>query len=173
MITHKIHDLSNKYVVNLLTTGLASVTQSPENYSPLYSEYNANLFYILAAGRYARGAYYVLEDDNGYVASSGWNEYDSDTALVLTRSYVSHAHRGTYVMGNLLLPGMIDECQHYKNTWMTCHGDNKIIYDWISRLHQDKTSKIHDVWPPIYSRFEPIGIKNIYHTDQYVMQLKR
>lgn len=173
MIKHKIHDLSNKYVTDLLVSGLMGAVESPENYSPFYSRRNSNLFYILENGRYKDGAYYVLEENGKYVASAGWNRYDDNTALVLTRSYVSKEYRSSFVMGNLILPEMLDQCSNYDNVWMTCNGSNKVIYDWISRIQRTTDSAIIDMWPPIYSRFEPIGIKHVYHTDQYVMQLKR
>ena len=67
MIIHEIHDLSNKYVIELLLKGLSKITdeQYVTNYHPDYASNTGNLFYILEQGRYVKGKYYVLEEDNG------------------------------------------------------------------------------------------------------------
>lgn len=170
MNIHEIHDLSNTGVVDILKRGLD--TAGP-NYSSSMDKCTSNLFYILANGRYLHGAYFVIEDNGEYIASAGWNKYDNDTALVLTRAYVSKTYRATYIMGKLLLPRMLDQCSGFNNVWITCNESNKTIYNWFVRSHEGKIPALFNNWPEIYSRFEPIGKREVYYTDQYVAQLKK
>ncbi len=174
MNIHKIHDLSNEYVVDILKTGLNDITdpQIEQNYSPIYSNINSNLFYILENGRYLNGAYYLLEENGKFIASSGWNQYTDDTALVLSRSFVAKEYRTTYVMGQYLLPLMIEESSIYEHVWITCNGYNKSIYNWFVRAAEGKTPAMFSNWPEIYLRFKPIGTKIVYNTEQYVAELK-
>lgn len=174
MIIHKIHDLSNNRVIQLLMNGLLLVKGNDfENYSPLASNFNSNLFYILENGRYENGAYYIIEEDGKYIASAGWNMYDDNTALVLTRAFVSKEYRASYILGEKLLPLMISECYNVANIWITCNETNKTIYQWFSRVHSGKQGAIIKDWPDIYRRFEPIGKRVVYYTEQYVVQLRK
>ena len=174
MHVHRINDLTNEYVVNLLSSGLSSVEDSElQNYSPEFKTHNSNIFYILNQGRYKIGAYFVVENNGEYVCSSGWNEYDNTTALVLTRSYVAKPYRATYPMATLLLPSMIEETASYQHTWLTCNSSSPRLYEWFVRAAQGKSPAMFNNWPDIYRRFKPIGEKNIYYTPQLVAQLER
>lgn len=176
MRINEIHDLSDTRVCEILIDGLSNIEdeQLLDNYSPSRSHVNSNLFYILNNGRYQNGTYYVVEDDNGnYVCSAGWNMYDNDTALVLTRAYVSTEYRTSYIMGELLLPRMIESCSRFKNVWITCNKYNKAIYDWFDRNVSGKQPALFNNWPPVYSQFEPIGLKIVNNTEQYVVQLRK
>ena len=175
MNIHQIHDLSNSYVVDILKTGLSYITEAhlAPNYSPNYAHVNSNLFYILEQGRYKQGAYYVIEENGEFIASAGWNKYTDDTALALTRAFVSKPYRATYIMGEKLVPLMIEGAAKYDNFWITCNEYNKAIYNWFYRTHQGKRAAMYNNWPEIYSRFEPIGQKTVYNTEQYVVQLKK
>ena len=174
MIINEIHDLTNERVCNILRDGLSNISEDYllDNYSPARASIDSNIFYILENGRYVNGAYYVIEDSAGkYVCSAGWNMYDNDTALVLTRAYVSPEYRTAYVMAEYLLPLMIESCSEFKNVWITCNKYNKAIYNWFYRAQSGKRPALFANWPEIYSRFSPIGLKTVYGTEQYVVQL--
>lgn len=169
MIVNEIHDLSNTRVIELLKIGLADVDRHvADNYSPMNSHINSNLFYLLENGRYATGTYYVVEEGGKYVSSAGWNKYNDTTALLMTRLYVSEECRSQYFMGNLLLPRMFHATTEYDNVWMTFNLYNKALYDWFSRFDDKK-----NIWPDIWKNFKPIGMKTIYNTEQYVVELQR
>ena len=87
MIIHEIHDLSNEYVTSLLKTGLSEIVDDTykKNYHYDNIDVPGNLFNTLVQGRYINGKYFVIEEDGIYVASSGYNYYENDTALVLPR----------------------------------------------------------------------------------------
>lgn len=173
MFVHEIHDLSNIYVTDLLKNGLSEITdpEVAKNYSYSCSTESSNLFRVLERGRYApgKGTYYVVEDNGKYVSSAGWNEYSSDTALLMTRMYVSEACRSKYFMGELLLPHMFEATQKYPFVWMTFNEKNKALYNWISRSYGSSKN----IWPKIWFNFEAIGIRNVYNVDQYVVQMKK
>lgn len=175
MILHEMHDLSNKTALEILQKGLQEVDDPNiiQNYSPVYSHMSSNIFYILEHGRYNVGKYFVLENNGEYIASGGWNKYSEETALVMTRLYISKKNRTKYLFTERALPLMIDECSHFKNVWMTCNKYNKAIYDWFCRNEEGKHGSLFAGWPEIYKRFEPIGIKTVYHTEQYVVQLRK
>jgi hypothetical protein len=175
MNIHQIQDLSNKAVVDILKTGLTGVLEPhlSKNYSPEFANVNSNLFYILEKGRYSTGMYYVLEDNGEFVASAGWNEYTADTALVLSRAFVSEKYRTTYVMGEYLLPLMITGANHYDHVWITCNEYNKAIYNWFVRSAEGRSPAMFANWPPIYLRFKPIGKRIVYNTEQYVAELQK
>lgn len=176
MKVHTLHDLSNTYVIDILKVGMESSSDHlEENYSYRHKDLNSNLFYILNEGRYAigQGSYYVIEHNGVFVASSGWNKYNDDTAIVLSRSFVSPEYRTTYIMGEMLLPMMIEECSEFKHVWITCNKYNKAIYNWFERKQSGKRAALYNDWPEIYSRFEPIGKKVIYYTEQYVVRLRK
>ena len=175
MRIHQLNDLSDRYLVGLLEQGLSVVTDPDikHNYSPEFRECDANLFYILQNGRYSTGCYYIIEDHDELVACAGWNKYNDDTALVLTRAFVAENYRTSYIMGEKLLPLMIHSTVAYKNVWITCNEYNKSIYNWFERKAAGRRTTMFADWPEIYSRFEPIGKKIVYNTEQYIVQLKR
>jgi hypothetical protein len=179
MIVHEIHDLTNTYVKDLLINGISKIDKSSpyaKNYHPDYQNDNGNLFYVLDNGRYrkGKGKYFILEDNGEYVSSAGWNEYDLDPSivLVLTRMYTDSRHRMNYHIAKYILPLIIEEVKHYKYIWGTTNEYNKKIYNWFVRISQGKSGSVDESWPDIYKKFKPIGIKNIYYTDQYVLEYK-
>ena len=167
MIVNQITDDSNDRVISILRNGLINVEDYvKENYSPECDQDPANLFFILKNGRYKTGKYYVIEEEGEYVASAGWYEYDIDTALLMTRSYTSKQYRTKFLLGKELLPRMINECSHYKNVWITFNKYNKALYDWLCRPTKENT-----YWPESWHKFQPIGLKEIFYTEQYVIEL--
>jgi hypothetical protein len=81
---YKIHDMLYPKEIEILKNGIGSITKfrdNIENYHYDYRDKPGNLFRILDEGRYKRGAYYIMTTkDDEYVLSTGWNEYDRDTA---------------------------------------------------------------------------------------------
>ena len=174
MIIHEIHDLSNSIVTNLLSKELSKITDETyiKNYHPDYIDSPGNLFCILKQGRYVNGNYYVIEEDERYICSAGWNEYelDSNIALMLTRLYIVPEHRAKYHAGNYILPRALEEVKRYKHVWITCNEYNKAIYHWFDRANKGKRTGLFNDWPDIYRKFVPIGKKDIYYTEQYVAE---
>jgi len=173
MNIHEIHDLSNKYVVNILKTGLSEVCLNPDNYSPDMAHCNSNLFFILENGRYTDSTYYVIEEDGKYIGSAGWNKYDDSTALLLTRAYITPKYRAKYLMGNLLVPQMLAATLNFEKVWLTFNEYNNTIYNWFLRNDAGLRPALFNNWPDIYKQFVPIGKHIVYNTKQYVVQLIR
>lgn len=183
MIVHQIHDLSNKQVIELLQSGL-SQENTPElikNYHPDYSHINSNLFYILgdANGRYRSGygCYYVMESTTGeYIGSAGWNEYTTDTALVLSRMYVRKSDRSKYYCGQYILPQCIaSTVDRYTNIWATFNSNNAALYHYYERKSRGKRGTLFNDWAniaKIYENFYPVGERVIYNTKQWVIGYK-
>ena len=179
MQLHQIHDSSNEIVMKMLQTSLAGITDANlfTNYHPDNSRDPANIFYILndSAGRYLKGCYYVLEDNGEYVCSAGYNEYDLDhtVALALTRAYIMPKYRTKYFMAEHILPKIIENTTHYQHLYITANSYNSAIYQWFIRAQEGKRTAMFNDWPDIYRKFKPIGKKNIYYTEQYVIELDR
>lgn len=175
MLIHQIHDLSNTQVVKLLEQGLQKITKSEliKNYHPDYKSENSNLFYILKHDRFKIGNYYVIEEDNNYICSSGWNWYKDDIALALSRTYVISEYRQRNLIANYILPLIIEDSKSYDKLWITCNEYNKTIYNAFTRIQQGKTTGLKNTWDKIYSNFLPIGIRTVNFTDQYVAEYKR
>lgn len=177
MIVHEIHDLSNGYVIELLKSGFSQIADGKiiKNYHPEYSSENSNIFFILGKGRYKKGQgkYYVVEDQGKYVCSAGWNEYDSVTALALTRMYTAPEYRGNYFVEKFILTSSLVETEHYEKVWLTVNEYNRVIYSWFERAQQGRATALFNDWPDTYKLFYPIGKKIIYNTSQYVMELRR
>jgi hypothetical protein len=174
---HEIHDLSNQQVFEILKSGITREMFANDaiskNYLYEYCNDPANLFYILTAGRYKNGSYFVVTDlDNNYLASAGWNYYDDDTALLLTRMLVIPKYRGSYILAKTVLKQMIDQSSNYKKQWITFNEYNLTLYKWFERVEQGKRGALFNNWPDIYSRFRPIGQHNVNHVLQYVVELK-
>ena len=176
MNIHAIHDLTNPHVINILKKEFNTITDTNiiSNYHPDYSDTAGNLFYILQAGRYrpSKGKYWVMEENGEYLGSAGWNEYelDTDVALVLTRTYVPKKFRGQYLLANHLLPMMLQETSNYQKTWLTVNEHNDVLYQWFLRSSENKRPALFNNWPQIYKKFYPIGKKDIYYTQQYVLE---
>ena len=172
---HQITDLDNK-IVEILKSGISrdmfSSDQLAVNYLYEYRETPGNLFYILNQGRYKTGSYFVVTDNNRYIASAGWNHYNEDTALLLTRMLVIPKYRGSYILAKTILQTMIDQSANYKNQWITFNEYNLTLYKWFERVEQGKRGALFNNWPEIYARFKPIGQREINHTLQYVVELK-
>jgi len=179
MKLHLLHDSSNSSVVDLLELEMGQIKDDKiaTNYHPDYKTNPGNLFYILndPNGRYHKGAYYVLEDGGEFICSAGWNEYelDSNIALVLTRMYVSPKYRVNYHVANHILPEILKEVTQYKHVWATVNEYNRGLYQWFVRDQSGKRTALFNDWPDIYRKFKPIGKKNIYFTEQYVIELDR
>lgn len=178
MNIYKINDLSDKHVIEILSTSIHKEMFHNDallkNYLYEFRTEPGNLFNILDKGRYKSGNYFVVtDDDDQFVASAGWNEYDKDTVLLLTRMLVNPTHRTSYVLGLKVLPLMIEETSEYKNIWMSVNEYNQGLYKWFVRKQQGKSTGLYSDWPKIYEQFEPIGQKEIYNTKQYVVQLKK
>jgi hypothetical protein len=175
MTIHPLFDLSNDALRLLLTTEFSKITDSDivKNYHPDHRDFSGNIFSILddPHGRYRRGCYYVVQDSGEFVCSAGWNEYELDPtiALALTRAYVAPKYRGQFPMAKYILPKILDATQKYSEVLMTANSYNSTIYQAITRAHTGQAT----TWPPIYKKFEPIGIRSIYYTEQYAMRLKR
>ena len=178
MVIHQIHDLTDTYVRDLLINGLSKIDKSSpycKNYHPDYQHIEGNLFYVLDNGRYNKGKYFILEDNSTYISSAGWNEYELDTsiALILTRMYTDTSHRMNYHISKYILPLILEEVKDYEYIWGTTNPYNKKIYDWFVRVSQGKSGSLDESWPEIYKKFKPIGIRNIYYTDQYVLEYQK
>lgn len=179
-IIHEIHDDSNSFIIDILKNEFSLIDdiKISKNYNPKYFDVPGNLFFILKTGRFGvgKGKYYVLLDNNNkFIASAGWNQYelDNEIALVLTRAYIKKEYRAKYYLGNIILPLIISETNSYKKTWMTVNDHNINVYNWVDRNSKGKRPVLFNNWPAIYKKFIPIGIKNIYYTDQYVMEYIR
>ena len=172
---HQITDLDNK-IVEILKSGISRDMFGSEqlaiNYLYEYRETPGNLFYILNQGRYNTGSYFVVTDNNRYIASAGWNHYNDDTALLLTRMLVIPEYRGSYILAKTVLQTMIDQSSNYKNQWITFNEYNLTLYKWFERVEEGKRGALFNNWPDIYARFKPIGQRQINHTLQYVVELK-
>ena len=177
MNVFRITDLSNAKVVAILQAGLSEIDddQIIKNYHPDYAHRPENLFYILKEGRYksGKGAYFVIEENGEYICSAGWNEYTHDTALVLTRAYITPKYRMQYLLAKHILTKAIEETKNYHNVWLTVNEYNKAVYDWFVRKEKNKRSALFNDWPEIYKSFKPIGKKNVYDIEQYVVELQR
>jgi hypothetical protein len=175
MLIHQIKDLSNTRAVNLLEQGMIQVLDFNliKNYHPDYHNESSNLFYILKHGRYQIGNYYIAEENGKYIASAGWNYYEDDIALALTRAYVLPEHRQSYILGTHFLPKILDETVNYDKIWITCNEYNLAIYKGLSRMSQNKNAGLGISWPAIYNKFLPIGIKTVNYTEQYVAEYNR
>jgi hypothetical protein len=178
MIIHEIHDLSNKYVIDLMEAELSKIIDPDivKNYNPDYRSTPGNLFYILDEGRYKvnKGKYYVVESNGQYICSAGWNEYELElsTVLMLTRMYTAPKYRSRYIVGKNILPTALNEVRNYNKVWMTVNKHNKMIYNWFERDRQELNSSTGSVWPEIYKSFKPIGKHKIYFVDQWVVEYK-
>jgi hypothetical protein len=174
MTIHHIHDLANNKIINILKSEFATITNNDiiENYHPDHSDKTGNVFYLLKNGRYKQGCYTVLEEDGKFIASAGWNEYNNNTALLLSRSYVNQQYRTQYLLAQHILPSQISDTQNYINRWITVNDYNSAIYNWFVRSQQGRRTALFDNWPPIYKKFHPIGEKNIYFTPQWVAEYR-
>jgi hypothetical protein len=180
MKIHTIHDLTNRAAVDILRDNLSLITDTNivKNYHPDWGDQPGNLFYILEHGRYrqGRGKYYIITDDSDkYMCSAGWNEYelDKNVALMLTRMYVAPGFRCQYILGNTVLPEMIEAAGRYKHIWITSNNHNRAIYLFFERAAGGKKTALFNDWPPIYKKFKPLGQKTVYYTQQWVAEYDR
>ena len=166
---YRITDTSNDHVIDILKRGLSTAEDEPktiENYHPDYSSHNANLFYILANGRFANGAYFVITDDqDNYMGSQGWHPYSDSIALIGSRGYVAPGSRFHYILAKEATPRSIRESWSYAEQWITFNEHNFTYYKGFSR---DKW-KDHE----LYKYFETAGKANVYNTDQWVIRLNK
>jgi hypothetical protein len=112
----------------------------------------------------------VLEDDNGqYVGSAGWSQFTDEISLALVRAYTIPRYRAHFLLGNHILPSILEETENYKKVWLTFNEYNKKIYDVISLMNRGKSI----AWPKDYKKFSPIGTKTVNNTLQYVAEYQR
>lgn len=171
---YRIQDLSDEHTIGILRRGLdlpGEPNALRRNYSAEFSYDPANLFHQLAQGKYQNGCYYVVADhEDRYIGSAGWYHHDRHTALIMTRMYVSQEHRTSYILGNMVLPRILNEVRRYRRVWMTMNQYNKSLYTWFLRKEQRGNSGIAN-WPAAYNNFKPIGMKVVNGVDQFVVEL--
>lgn len=177
MKIYTIHDDTNIDVINILRLG---ITPDMLKNDSLYDNYlydrrdnPANVFHSLARGRYRNGCFYVMVDSGQFVACAGWYPYAPDTAIVLSRMLVNPQYRTQYLVGQHLLPPMIEQTTKYNKIWITCNDYNKSIYNWFSRASEGKSPTLFKNWPDIYRRFRPVGQKMVNGLLQYVVELEK
>jgi len=169
VITHKIQDNSNEYVMDLLADGL--LESDDVNYNPFYENLSQNLFKKIRSGLFKNSSYIVLEDDNGYVGSSGWYEYDENTALILVRSYIKKEYRQRWLLTEKCLPIILDDAKDYKNIWITINYSNSYLQKAFERTNAGKLA-----WPGmprLLKKFKPIGTKYINGLEQYIIEYEK
>ena len=66
---------------------------------------------------------------------------------------------------------MWKDIKDYEHVWITVNNYNKPIYDWFNKVSKSETALFSE-WPEIKYTFNAVGIKEIYYTDQYVIELK-
>jgi hypothetical protein len=170
MIVHSITDLAKSNIVSLLETGLSEASgDSLINYHPDYYKDPSNIFYLLNAGRFQQGNYFVLESNGQYMGSAGWYPYSSDLALVLVRSYVPVGYRANYYMSEFIIPKFLEETTKFSRLWITMNDHNKIMYKAFERMSDGKSI----TWPDIYKLFRPIGQRTVNNVQQYVVEYLR
>lgn len=173
----QIKDLSDRSLTDILANSItADMFDRPEleeNYLYKYRNNPSNLFCILEKGRYINGSYFiVLDKNNRYLASAGWNPYNNSTALLLTRMLVVPELRGSYILARTVLQKMIDQSSNFENRWISFNEYNLTLYRWFDRVANGKRGALFNDWPKIYSRFRPIGQREINHTLQWVVELQ-
>lgn len=172
MNTYIINDDSNTAVCDLLKREFSKIKTdiAIANYHPDYSNYPGNFFYILKQGRYKKGNYYILEENNEFICSTGWNEYglDPEIALLLTRLYIAPKYRSQYPASRYILPSMLDESKNYRHRWVTVNDYNKTFYKMIARLREKPSAT--PLWPVILKNFKPIGEHKVNGVNQWVVE---
>jgi hypothetical protein len=68
---------------------------------------------------------------------------------------------------------MLQEASNYQKTWLTVNEYNDALYQWFVRSAENKRPALFNNWPPIYKKFYHIGKKDIYYTQQHVMEYTR
>jgi hypothetical protein len=171
---HELHDI-NDLMVDFLIKSLIEANDSniSKNYHPEHRNYSGNLFNLLSQGRYSKGkgAYYVLEENEEFITSGGWNQYDfdSEVSLIFTRFYVAPKFRSKFIFTKILFDKIIEQTINYKYVYITVNESNKKFYDLVSKLYIGEKVNL----PKVFACFKPIGIKNIYYTPQYVLSLEK
>lgn len=172
MNLYSIQDDTNTVVCDLLKREFSKIKDelALPNYHPDYSDYPGNFFYILKQGRYKKGNYYILEENNEFICSAGWNEYglDPEIALLLTRLYVNPKHRSYHYSGKHILPLLLDESANYRRRWITVNDYNKGFYKVITRLREKSSAP--GQWPLILKNFKPIGEHKVNGVNQWVVE---
>jgi hypothetical protein len=174
MNIHCIHDSSNSKIIKMLSNEFSKITDNTyiKNYHPDFSSCPGNFFFILDSGRYKPnfGKYFVIEEDNKYISSAGWNiyEYSPSVALLLTRAYVSPNQRSNYTLGNYILPLIIEESSTKCNQlWITVNRYNYKFKKWLEFSKNRKTV------PDLYKKFRLVGDMDIYFTKQTVFEYSK
>ncbi len=173
MIVQNIKD--NPNLIEFLEHSLSCVDEEHllENYHPDYKTNNANLFYIIKEGRFNLGNYYVMITDQGeFAGCAGWNQYTRNIALALVRAYIPKQYRTNYIMGENILPRILEETRDYPKVWLTFNEYNKVMYDGFERMSKKKSSSLLP-WPFVYRKFRPIGQHTVNNTLQYVAEYER
>ena len=175
MLIHELHNDRDCDGFRILKSGLENIAEHDLaiNYHPFFSEDPANIFYLLKHGRYQTGCYFVLEQNGKYIGSAGWNLFQDDIVLCLTRAYFSKPARHRYYMAEYLLPKIFEQANQYSTFWITCNDYNKKIYDGLVQLHSGKRAGLYHSWPDVYKKFIPIGSKVVNNSVQYVAEYKR
>lgn len=174
---YEINDLSNQLVNNILRTGITVTMfdsqQLSRNYLYDHRQDPANLFNKLEKGVYIQGCYYVVTDDkDNFIASAGWHHYNDSTALALTRMLVHPQYRTQYIIGNHVLPLILDSTKNYNKIWITSNEYNQSIYKYFERIHNNKSGTLFSNWPVLYKKFKPIGQHKVNNVLQWVAEHK-
>jgi hypothetical protein len=84
--------------------------------------------------------------------------------------YVAPGFRCQYILGNTVLPKMIEAAGRYKHIWITSNNHNRAIYLFFERAASGKKTALFNDWPPIYRKFKPLGKRTVYYTEQWIAE---
>jgi len=197
---YELNDLSNPELVNILKEGLDSIPINKyrgmeENYLYQYKDTPGNLFRILDDGRYLRGAYYILTDqENNFKASTGWypyqDEVEGEVVIAFTRTITHSNYRGTsgkvnlestddtfatlgMVKHRLFAPALREiKAKHQGKIWVTFNGKNFTFIKHALRQKKFNKSWASDlVLEDIKYENLYLGEKFIHYTWQHVLEL--
>jgi hypothetical protein len=170
MQLHKIHQLNNNKICDLLHSEFSSLTDERfiKNYNPIYSNLSENIFYLLKQGAFSSGlgSYFILVHNDEFICSAGWTTYreNPEIALLLSRTYVSLSHRGKFHLAEYILPECLKETAKFKNRYITINKHNKYLINGLLR------PGLSNHWPDIYRKFKFLGLQNINFTEQLVFE---
>ena len=118
----------------------------------------------------------VIYNNEDLVACGGYHPFFMDGkkgSIVLSRFYINQLFRKSNIniTDDYWVPEMLKNNVDLGNwLWMSFNSDRKLLYESFVKQKKNRKLILGNIWPSFFTKFYGIGIKNVYSTNQYIVE---
>lgn len=180
LIEHKKQDEKiKKFIESLKKLELIDDKQLPKNFN-LNNINSGHILTLLTKNRYYQenAGFLVIYDKDILLSCAGFHPFILDGkkgTIIFSRFFINKKYRGNRIsiVDNYFAPFYEERKKKFGNfLWMTMNEDRKLLYNTFEKQSNNFAASVGMKWPLYLKKFVPIGLYEIFHTPQYVVEQK-